>query len=96
MSEYMDIKGMDIPEIVKLATHTAAKIGKERTRKASLGGWSPLSRLMELESGLLGTAIKTYGKMSYERVIPRYIKSALRDSRKYISMMRNVNGETPI
>ena len=82
MSEYMDIKGMDIPEIVKLATHTAAKIGKERARKANLGGWSPLSRLMELESGLLGTAIKTYGKMSYERLIPRYIKSALRDSRK--------------
>ena len=48
MSEYMDVKEMDIPEMVKIATHTARKIGKERERKSNMGGWSPLSRLMEL------------------------------------------------
>ena len=65
MSEYMDVKEMDIPEMVKIATHTARKIGKDRERKNNLGGWSPLSRLMELEASLLGTAIKSFHKMSY-------------------------------
>ena len=64
MAEYLDIKSMDIPEIVKIATPAARKIGKERERKANLGGWSPLSRLMELESCLLGTAIKTYENLA--------------------------------
>ena len=64
MSEYMDLEGMDIPGIVKVATQAATKIGKDRARKANVGGWSPLSRLMELEAGLLGTAIKTFGKLN--------------------------------
>ena len=66
MAEYLDVKSMDIPEIVKIATHAAGKIGKKREKKSNLGGWSPLSRLIELESCLLGTAIKPYGKPRYD------------------------------
>ena len=84
MAGYLDVNGMNIPEIVKIATHAASKIGKDRERKTNLGGWSPLSRLIELEANLLGTAIKSYGKESYRRIMPRHIKQAQRDSRKII------------
>ena len=83
MAGYLDVKSMDIPEIVKIATHAARKIGKDRERKANLGGWSPLSRLMELESCLLGTAIKAFGKPNYDWIIPVKIKQARRDQGNY-------------
>ena len=75
----VDLESMPLKDIIELAVKTAEEVGKTR-KKCS--GWSPLSRLMELQVGVIGTAIKCFHKASYNIIMRKRIHQAVSDSKK--------------
>ena len=82
IKEEIGLSGLRIPEIIKIATIAANKIGERRSKRRKPGGWSPVARLLELEMSVLGTAIKVYGKLRYHELIPKRLKQTSNDIKK--------------
>jgi hypothetical protein len=77
--EGMEIGDMDLPDIVKMAVNTSLSMGKKRG--GGVQGWSPLARLIEIQKGLAGTAVKSIGKSSYNIIMQKRIRQVTLDIR---------------
>ena len=96
----MDMGSVSMKDLVDMSLEVSMELGKKRESNSS--SWSPLSRVLDIQKRILGTAIKAYHKTSYNIIIRKNLKEARRDLDKMVlsteeqSWLKDNVGEIPL